>query len=124
MTDTKKVLIVEDNEKNLKLMRDLLQFNGYEIIETDNAETGIQLAASEQPGLILMDIQLPGMDGIQALAELRAADQTRHIPVIAVTASVMTHDRNQLMDAGFDDYQLKPLEIREFVERVGKHFKA
>ena len=121
MTDTRKILIVEDNEKNMKLMRDLLQFKGYETLEAESAESGIELATTELPDLILLDIQLPGMNGIEALARLRADETTSHIPVIAVTASVMTHDRNKLLEAGFDDYQLKPLTMNEFLDRVAKH---
>src|SRR6266498_1363954 len=96
------ILIVEDNEKNRKLERDVLQFHGYQTSEAESAEEGIRLARAAPPALILMDIQLPGMNGIEALAELRADARTRGIPVIAVTASAMTHDRQKIMAAGFD----------------------
>jgi CheY-like chemotaxis protein len=118
------VLIVEDNEKNRKLERDLLQFKGYATIETDNAEDGIRLARERLPDLILMDIQLPGIDGIDALGQLRDDPTTRDIPVIAVTASAMKQDRDRIMEAGFDDYQRKPIDIREFVELVGRRLEA
>ncbi len=87
------ILIVEDNEKNRKLERDILQFHGYRTVETDTAEEAIRLAQATPPALVLMDIQLPGMNGIEALQHLRAHPRTRAIPVIAVTASAMTHDR-------------------------------
>ena len=112
------ILIVEDNEKNLKLVRDVLQFNGYQTIEAGTAEDGVRLAKSRIPDLILMDIQLPGMDGITALGELRADPTTRAIPVIAVTASAMTHDRKKIMAAGFDGYQSKPIKVKEFMDAV------
>ena len=117
MTDNL-ILIIEDNEKNRKLERDVLQFNGYETIESETAEEGIRLAQERYPALILMDIQLPGMNGIEALARLRTDAQTRNIPVIAVTASAMTQDRQKIMDAGFDGYQRKPLDLKEFLEAI------
>jgi len=112
------VLIVEDNEKNLKLVRDVLQVKGYETIEAGTAEDGLALAASRKPDLVLMDIQLPGMSGIDALKALRADPATAHIPVIAVTASVMQQDRKHITEAGFDAYLSKPLDIREFITTV------
>jgi two-component system, cell cycle response regulator DivK len=112
------ILIVEDNERNRKLVRDVLQFRGYRTIETETAEEGIRLAQEQQPALILMDIQLPGMDGIAALGHLRADPGTRAIPVIAVTASAMTHDRQKVLAAGFDGYQSKPIRVSEFVDAV------
>ena len=112
------ILIVEDNEKNRKLERDILQFHGYRTVEADNAEEGIRLAQATPPALVLMDIQLPGMNGIEALRHLRADPRTRAIPVIAVTASVMTQDRQKIMAAGFDGYQAKPIEVTQFVAAV------
>ena len=112
------ILIVEDNEKNRKLERDILQFHGYQTIEADTAEEGITLAQATPPALVLMDIQLPGMNGIEALHHLRADPRTRAIPVIAVTASAMTHDRQQIMAAGFDGYQAKPIDVTQFVAAV------
>lgn len=112
------VLIVEDNEKNRKLVRDVLQFHGYRILETDNAEAGVQLAREERPALILMDFHLPGMNGIEALGQLRAEASTAKIPVIAVTASAMTEDRKKIMVAGFDSLQTKPIHVKEFVQVV------
>jgi two-component system, cell cycle response regulator DivK len=112
------ILIVEDNEKNRKLERDVLQFHGYRTAEAESAEDGLRLARESEPALILMDIQLPGMNGIQALGQLRADPQTRSIPVIAVTASAMTQDRQKIMSAGFDGYQSKPINVKEFVAAV------
>jgi two-component system cell cycle response regulator DivK len=112
------ILIVEDNEKNLKLVRDVLQFKGYQTIEAGTGEDGVRLAKARIPDLVLMDIQLPGMDGITALGELRADPTTRAIPVIAVTASAMTHDRKKIMAAGFDGYQSKPIKVKELMDAV------
>lgn len=108
------ILIVEDNEKNQKLLRDVLQYEGYPTIETETAEEALILAKEKLPALILMDIALPGMNGFEALKLLRTHPETKGIPVIAVTASVMTQDQQKIMDAGFDDYQKKPIDIDEF----------
>ena len=112
------ILIVEDNEKNLKLVRDVLRVKGYATIEATNAEDGIALANAHKPDLILMDIQLPGMNGIDALRVLRADSATASIPAIAVTASVMQQDRNLITDAGFDRYVGKPINLKEFLDAV------
>jgi two-component system, cell cycle response regulator DivK len=118
------VLIVEDNDKNLKLVRDVLRAKGYQTIEAESAEDGLKLAREKKPGLILMDIQLPGMNGIEALKVLRADDATKSIPVIAVSASVMQHDRKQVTDAGFDGFIEKPINLREFLAAVQKALPA
>ena len=112
------ILIVEDNERNRKLVRDVLQFRGYQTIEAETGEEALRLARERQPALILMDIQLPGIDGITALGQLRSDPVTRTIPVIAGTASAMTHDRQKIMAAGFDGYQTKPIAVKEFLEVV------
>jgi len=112
------ILIVEDNEKNRRLERDVLQAKGYRTIEAETGEDAVRLARERLPALVLMDIQLPGIDGIAALRQLRADSATRAIPVIAVTASVMTHDRQKIMAAGFDGYQSKPIRVKEFLEAV------
>jgi len=114
------ILIIEDNEKNLKLVRDVLQYKGYQTIEAGTGEDGVRLAKSRIPDLILMDIQLPGMDGITALGALRADPTTRAIPVMAVTASAMTHDRKKIMAAGFDGYQSKPIRVKELMDAIRK----
>ena len=112
------ILIVEDNERNRKLVRDVLQFRGYQTIEAETGEDAVRMARERQPVLVLMDIQLPGIDGITALGQLRSDPTTRSIPVIAVTASAMTHDRQKIMAAGFDGYQSKPINVKEFLEVV------
>jgi CheY-like chemotaxis protein len=112
------VLIVEDNEKNRKLVRDALQFKGYRTIEAETGEDGVRLAHEQRPALILMDIQLPGIDGVTALGQLRGDPVTRGIPVIAVTASVMAQDRQKIIAAGFDAFQGKPISVRDFLETV------
>ena len=114
----KLILIVEDNDKNLKLVRDILQVKGYATIEAGNAEDGIVLARERKPDLVLMDIQLPGMSGIDAIGVLRADAATAAIPVVAVTASVMPQDRNKIMEAGFDAYIGKPINLKEFLDTV------
>lgn len=118
------ILIVEDNEKNRKLLRDVLQFKGYKTLETETAEEGIRLAQESQPALILMDIQLPGMDGITALKQLKADPKTGGIPVIAVTASAMTHKRETMLAEGFDGYQTKPVSINDFLDEVRRVLDA
>jgi two-component system cell cycle response regulator DivK len=117
------VLIVEDNEKNLKLARDLLQYHGFTIIEATNAEDGIALARSRTPGLVLMDIQLPGMDGVTALGKLRADPATAKIPVVAMTASVMKEDRERFDKAGFDGFITKPIDVRGFPDQIRGYVK-
>jgi two-component system, cell cycle response regulator DivK len=114
------VLIVEDNEKNRKLIRDLFQAKGYQTIETDSAEEGINLAAKRNPALILMDIQLPGLDGIAAMKQLKAEPATHSIPVMAITASAMTHTRETMLAEGFDGYQTKPFNLTEFLADVAR----
>jgi len=118
------ILIVEDNEKNLKLVRDVLQVKGYQTLDAGTGEDGIRLAAEHRPDLVLMDIQLPGMNGIEALHALRAEPATAGIPVIALTASVMQQDRQQIMRAGFDAFIEKPINLREFLDTVQKTLAA
>jgi CheY-like chemotaxis protein len=112
------ILLVEDNDNNRLLVRDVLQATGYRVVEAGNAEDGLRVAAEQRPALILMDIQLPGMNGMEALQRFRADPATRAIPVIAVTASAMTQDRRQIMAAGFDGYQLKPISVKGFLQAV------
>ena len=112
------ILIVEDNDKNRKLVRDVLTFKGYAVIESETGEGGIRLAQERRPSLVLMDIRLPGIDGIEVLQRLRAEPTTRGIPVMAMTASVMSEDRRKIMDAGFDASQGKPIKVHDFVAAV------
>ena len=112
------ILIVEDNEKNRKLVRDVLQFKGYETIDVETGEEGLRLAQDRRPALILMDIRLPGIDGIEALRRLRADPTTQSIPVMAMTASIMTAGREEMRAVGFDEYQSKPLQVTAFLAAV------
>jgi len=112
------ILIIEDNEKNRKLCRDVLNVKGYKTIESETAEEGLKLAREKSPSLVLMDIQLPGIDGITAMKQLRAAPETAHIPVIAITASAMTHNRTTMLAEGFDGYQTKPISLKDFLAEV------
>jgi two-component system cell cycle response regulator DivK len=114
------ILIVEDNDKNRKLVRDVLTFKGYEVIETETGEEGVRLAQERGPSLVLMDIRLPGIDGVEALRRLRAEETTREIPIMAMTASVMSEDRQKIMAAGFDGYQSKPINVTDFVAAVAQ----
>ena len=112
------ILIIEDNEPSRMLVRDVLQATGYQTVEAGTAEEGIRLAKEAGPALILMDIHLPGMNGIEALQQLRGDPATHGIPVMAVTASAMTHDRPHILAAGFDGYQTKPISVRDLLEAV------
>ena len=115
------ILIIEDNEKNRKLARDVLQVKGYQTIESETAEEGLKLVEERSPALILMDIQLPGMDGITAMKQLKADPNAKGIPIIAITASAMTNNRTAMLAEGFDGYQTKPISLKDFlgeVERV------
>jgi two-component system, cell cycle response regulator DivK len=112
------ILIVEDNEKNMKLVRDVLQFKGYQTLEAGTGMDGLRVAREKQPSLVLMDIQLPDIDGITALARLRADPVTQKIPVLAVSASVMPDEKQRIIASGFDAYITKPINIRAFVETV------
>jgi two-component system cell cycle response regulator DivK len=112
------ILVIEDNDHSRKLVRDILKFRGYQIIEAETGEDGVRLAQERLPSVVLMDIRLPGIDGIEALRQLRAEAGTRAIPVLAMTASVMTEHRQKIMDAGFDAFQSKPIAVKEFIAAV------
>jgi two-component system cell cycle response regulator DivK len=118
------ILIVEDNDKNLKLARDLLRYHGFETIEATSAEEALPLAVSRKPQLVLMDIQLPGMDGVSALQKLRADDTTAAIPVVAMTASVMKEDRERFDKAGFDGFITKPIDVKSFPDQIRGHIRT
>ncbi len=117
------ILIIEDHEKNRKLVRDVLEVKGYKTVESETAEEGIKLATEKSPDLILMDIQLPGMDGITALKHLKDDPKTQSIPVIAITASAMTYNRLTMLAEGFDGYQTKPISVKDFLEEVSRVLK-
>ena len=112
------VLIVEDNEKNMKLARDVLQAKGYRTLEAVTGEEGVKLAKDKAPDLVLMDIQLPGINGIEAFKQIRADPKTARIPVVALTASVTPTDRSQITAAGFDAFVGKPINLKEFLDTV------
>jgi two-component system cell cycle response regulator DivK len=112
------ILVVEDNERNLKLLRDVLEYAGYDVRVARTAEEGITLAVSDPPHLVLMDIQLPGVDGVEALGRLRESPRTADIPVVAVTAQAMKQDRERALRAGFDGYVEKPISVRAFPDQV------
>ena len=122
------VLVVEDNERNRKLLRTILRFRGFEVIECEDGTPSLELARKHRPALVLMDIELPTMDGITALGRLRADPQTRDIPVVAVTASVTPSERDKVTAAGFNAYVAKPIDVEAFGELldrlVGKEAKA
>jgi two-component system cell cycle response regulator DivK len=112
------ILIVEDNPRNLRLARDVLNHGGYRTIEAGSAEDGLALARTHQPELVLMDVQLPGMDGVQALGSLRGDPATVGIRVVALTAQAMKGDRARFLAAGFDGYLEKPLSVRDLPGQV------
>ena len=112
------ILIVEDNDKNMKLARDILQAKGYATLEAITGEDGVLLAKEKLPDLVLMDIQLPGINGIEAFKQLRADPRTARIPVAAFTASVTPTDRSKVIEAGFDAFLSKPINLKEFVATI------
>jgi len=115
------ILIVEDNDRNLKLLRDVLGFRGYTTVEARSAEEALERVRTDPPQLVLMDIQLPRMDGFAALRELRALPETAGVPVVAVTAFAMKKDRDRLLAAGFDGYVEKPIDTRELPAIVASY---
>jgi two-component system, cell cycle response regulator DivK len=118
VTGPQVILIIEDNARNLKLVRDILNHIGYATLEADNAEDGLALARAQRPDLVLMDVQLPGMNGVEALGRLRADPLSADIPVVAFTAFAMKDDRDLLLAVGFDAYLEKPLNVREFPSQI------
>jgi two-component system, cell cycle response regulator DivK len=116
-----RVLIVEDNEKNMKLFRDVLSAKGYATLEARSGEEAVELALAHAPELVLMDIRLPDVDGVEALRRLRSDERTSSIPVLALTAQAMSGDRERFLAAGFDGYVPKPVDITELVGMVREH---
>ena len=117
------ILIVEDNEKNMKLVRDILRHAGHDTIEAATGGDGVRLAVERRPDLVLMDIQLPDIDGIEALRRIRAERAADAIPVVAVSASVMPDDQQKIVASGFDAFVTKPINLKQFLETV-KRFLA
>jgi len=120
MSDKRTILIVEDNPMNLKLARDVLEAKGYRVVVAENGEDGVALAAAERPDLVLMDIQLPGIDGVEALRRLREDPATSRILVVAFTASVMAGERSRVTAAGFDAFVSKPIDLKPFLATIAK----
>lgn len=114
-------MIVEDEPKNLKLIRDLLQVSGYDTLEATDGRQGVELARDRKPDLILMDIQLPVMDGLEATRMLKADTTTGGIPIIALTSYAMAGDEEKIREAGCDGYMVKPIDTREFLKRMGEY---
>lgn len=118
------VLLVEDNERNLKLARDVLEFAGFTVLVAMTGEEAVSRARDALPDLVLMDLQLPGMDGHEALSRLRSDESTAAIPVVALTAFAMQQDRDRARAAGFDGYLEKPINVRQFPQQVRDHLSA
>jgi two-component system cell cycle response regulator DivK len=114
----RRILVVEDNPLNLKLVRDVLQFAGYDVIEAKSGEEGLRVAQQDPPDLVLMDLQLPGIDGTETLRRLREGSLGRDVPVVAVTAFAMAEDRERASLAGFDGFVEKPISVRELPGQV------
>lgn len=114
----KRILVVEDDEKSRKLITDVLVYHGYEVSAVSNGEDGVQRATSGEVNAALLDIQLPGISGFEVLANLRCAANGAQLPVVAVTASVMDHDRRKILAAGFDAFVSKPVNMRELLSTL------
>jgi two-component system cell cycle response regulator DivK len=114
----RRILVVEDNPLNLKLVRDVLQFAGYDVIEAQSGEEGLRVAQQDPPDLVLMDLQLPGIDGTETLRRMREGSLGRDVPVVAVTAFAMAEDRERASQAGFDGFVEKPISVRELPGQV------
>jgi CheY-like chemotaxis protein len=123
MSDNRRILYIEDNFQNKRLVRKILNSRGFEVIEADDGLTGVEMAAKELPDLILMDISLPGIDGVEATQRIKARGDTTRIPIIALTANAMRGDRERFIAAGCDDYLPKPISTHDLLEMVQKHLK-
>jgi two-component system cell cycle response regulator DivK len=121
VTASERILVVEDNPKNMKLVRDVLQATGYRILEATTGGRAVELASEHRPDLVLMDIHLPDIDGVEALGRLRADERTAAIPVLALTAQAMEGDRERFLAAGFDGYVSKPVNITGLIGTVKQH---
>jgi two-component system cell cycle response regulator DivK len=114
----KTILVIEDNPKNMKLVRDVLEHSGFEVLAATTGEEGVRLAGDRPVDLVLMDLQLPGIDGLEALRLIRKGERNRDVPVVAVTASAMSQDRTRAFQAGFDGYVEKPISARALPQQV------
>lgn len=115
---SKRILIIEDSEVNRRLMRDVLLYHGYEVMEASNGKEGIDITKSKRPDLILLDMQMPVMDGFEVLRVIRNNPDLRDIKIIAVTSFAMVGDRERILEAGADDYIAKPIDTRELPRRI------
>lgn len=115
-----RILYIEDNFQNKRLVRKILASRGYEVIEADDGLTGVEKAREEKPDLILMDISLPGIDGVEATQRIKAVKETSKIPIIALTANAMRGDRERFISAGCDDYLPKPISTSELIDMLKK----
>ncbi|HQR28509.1 MAG TPA: response regulator [Nocardioides sp.] len=121
---TGRILVVEDNPLNLKLLRDVLQAHGYHVVEATTGEDGLAAVAHTPPDLVLMDLQLPGLDGTQTMARMRAAGLGAGVPIVAVTAFAMATDRELALAAGFDGFIEKPISVRSLPDQVRSYLDA
>ena len=117
------ILIVEDNERNMKLVRDILQHHGHTVVEATTGNDGVRLANARAPDLVLMDIKLPDIDGITALARMRENPALDAVPVLAVSASVMPDEQHKIVSSGFDAYLTKPISLKPFLATVARYLK-
>ena len=117
------ILIVEDNEKNMKLVRDILRHHGHATLEAVNGEDGVRLATEQRPDLVLMDIQLPDIDGIIALGRIRTDTSLDAMPVLAISASVMPDEQQKIVASGFDAFITKPINLKAFLDTVGRYLE-
>jgi adenylate cyclase len=119
----KKVLVVDDTPLNVKMLADLLTFKGYQTATAASGAEALAKIEADRPDIVLLDVMMPGMNGIEAFKVLRADPQTSSIPIVAVTASAMTEDRQKIMAAGFEGLQTKPINVKEFLEAVAQTLK-
>jgi CheY-like chemotaxis protein len=117
---SKRILYVEDNFQNKRLVKKILAARGFDVLEADDGLTGVEIATKERPDLILMDISLPGIDGVEATQRIKAYDNTAKIPIIALTANAMRGDRERFIAAGCDDYLPKPISTTELLDMINK----
>jgi CheY-like chemotaxis protein len=120
----KRILYVEDNFQNKRLVKKILEARGYEILEAEDGKQGVEMAFSEKPDLILMDISIPGMDGIEATQVIKQTPETAHIPVVALTANAMRGDRERFLAAGCDDYLPKPISTPDLLRVIKEHLES
>jgi CheY-like chemotaxis protein len=120
--ENKNILVIEDNELNMKLMREVLSIGDYQIIEAFDAETGIRLACKQKPFLILMDIQLPGMDGLEATRIIKTDSKLKDIPVVAITGYAMQGDREKALESGCDDFITKPFDVEDLLRTIEGYY--